>query len=38
MTRAFNEGKIKPRRTPENSTPTWFEDFADELAGACNAM
>ena len=28
MTRAFNEGKVKPRRTPENTTPTLFEDFA----------
>jgi uncharacterized protein YbjT (DUF2867 family) len=34
MTRAFNEGIIKPRRTPENTTPTRFEDFADELASA----
>lgn len=36
MTRAFNEGKIKPRegRTPENTTPTRFEDFADELGRA----
>jgi|CXWL01.1.fsa_nt_gi uncharacterized protein YbjT (DUF2867 family) len=36
MTRAFNEGVIKPRdgRTPENPTPTRFEDFADELAQA----
>jgi uncharacterized protein YbjT (DUF2867 family) len=39
MTRAFNEGKIKPRagRTPENTTPTRFEDFADELARAYRA-
>lgn len=36
MTRAFNEGKVKPRkgRTPENSTPARFEDFAEELARA----
>ena len=36
MTRAFNEGRVKPRagRTPENTTPTRFEDFADELARA----
>ncbi|MGB9274735.1 MAG: hypothetical protein WCC08_05820 [Terrimicrobiaceae bacterium] len=32
MTRAFNEGIIKPRRTPENTTPTRFEDFVGELA------
>lgn len=39
MTRAFNEGIIQPRkgRTPENTTPTRFEDFADELASACEA-
>lgn len=36
MTRAFNEGKVKPRagRTRENTTPTRFEDFADELGRA----
>jgi len=36
MTRAFNEGKVKPRagRTLENTTPTRFEDFAAELARA----
>ena len=36
MTRAFNEGTVKPRegRTPENTTPTRFEDFAGELARA----
>lgn len=40
MTRAFNEGIIEPRkgRTPENTTPTRFEDFADELARAYAAM
>ena len=38
MTRAFNERTIKPRRTPENTTPTRFEDFADELARAYQAM
>lgn len=34
MTRAFNEGRVKPLkgRTPENTTPTPFETFADELA------
>src|SRR4030095_14861182 len=34
MTRAFNSGGIKPRRTPENTTPTRFESFAGELAHA----
>lgn len=36
MTRAFNEGLAKSveGRRPENSTPTRFEDFAVELAGA----
>jgi uncharacterized protein YbjT (DUF2867 family) len=38
MTRAFNEGTIKPTRTHENTTPTRFEDFADEWASAYNAM
>lgn len=40
MTRAFNEGTVKPRkgRTPENTTPTRFEDFADELARAYAAV
>ena len=40
MTRAFNEKLIKPSngRTPENTTPTRFEDFAAELAQAYNAM
>ena len=39
MTRAFNEGKVKPRegRTLENTTPTRFEDFAGELARAYQA-
>jgi uncharacterized protein YbjT (DUF2867 family) len=39
MTRAFNEGKVKPRegRNPENTTPTRFEDFAGELARAYQA-
>ncbi len=39
MTRAFNEGTVKPRagRTPENTTPTRFEDFAGELARAHQA-
>jgi uncharacterized protein YbjT (DUF2867 family) len=34
MTRAFNEGTIKPRRNSENTTPTRFEDFVNELARA----
>lgn len=40
MTRAFNEQRIKPSngRTPENTTPTRFEDFAGELAQAYKAM
>jgi uncharacterized protein YbjT (DUF2867 family) len=39
MARAFNEGKIKSRegRKPENTTPTRFEDFADDLARAYEA-
>jgi uncharacterized protein YbjT (DUF2867 family) len=39
MTRAFNEGTVKPRagRTPENATPTRFEDFVGELARAYRA-
>ena len=37
MTRAFNEGTIKPVRTRENTTPTRFEDFADEWASAYKA-
>ena len=39
MTRSFNEGKVKPGedRKPENTTPTRFEDFAGELAGAYRA-
>ncbi|HKF45297.1 MAG TPA: NAD(P)H-binding protein [Thermoanaerobaculia bacterium] len=34
MTRAYNEGKVKPAagRTQRNTTPTRFEDFAAELA------
>jgi hypothetical protein len=38
MTRAFNDGTIKPVRTRENTTPTGFEDFADEWASAYKAM
>jgi uncharacterized protein YbjT (DUF2867 family) len=38
MTRAFNERIIKPDRTPENTTPTRFEDFAPELARAYAAI
>ncbi len=36
MTRAFSAGTLKPRigRTPENTTPTRFEDFAVEFAQA----
>lgn len=37
MTRAFNEGKIAQLRTPGNSTPTRFEDFATEMARAYHA-
>jgi uncharacterized protein YbjT (DUF2867 family) len=37
MTRAFNDGTIKPHRTAENTTPTRFEDFARELTAAYNA-
>ena len=39
MTRAFNEARIKaPERNQQNTTPTRFEDFADELAHAYKAM
>ena len=38
MTRSFNEGKVVAARTPENTTPTRFEDFAGELARAYEAM
>jgi uncharacterized protein YbjT (DUF2867 family) len=38
MTRGFNEGTIKPARTRENTTPTRFEDFADEPARAYAMM
>ena len=40
MTRAFNEERVKPRngRTPENTTPTRFEDFVGELAQAYKAI
>ena len=36
MARALNEGKVKSRegRTPSNTTPTRFEDFAEGLAQA----
>ena len=37
MTRAFNEGTVGARRTPENTTPTPFEEFAAELARAYEA-
>jgi len=37
---AANEGRIKSRegRNPENTTPTRFENFADELAPVYHAM
>jgi len=38
MTRAFNDGTIKPVRTRENTTPTRFEDFAAEWAKPYNAI
>lgn len=38
MTRAFNNGTLKPKRSSENTTPTQFEDFAPELARAYEAM
>jgi uncharacterized protein YbjT (DUF2867 family) len=40
MTRAFNEGRIRPRagRTPENTTPTRFEDFVAGPAFARQAV
>lgn len=38
MTRGFNEGKVNPRRTPENTTPTRFEEFAGELTRAYEAV
>lgn len=40
MTRAFNEGRVTSRegRKADNTTPTRFEDFADELARAYQAM
>ena len=39
MTRAFNEARIEvPERNQQNTTPTRFEDFADELAKAYKAM
>jgi uncharacterized protein YbjT (DUF2867 family) len=39
MARAFNDGKIRSRegRKPENTTPTRFEDFAEDLARAYEA-
>jgi uncharacterized protein YbjT (DUF2867 family) len=40
VTRAANDGRIKSRegRNLENTTPTRFEDFADELARAYQAV
>jgi uncharacterized protein YbjT (DUF2867 family) len=40
MARAVNEGRVKSRegRRPENSTPTRFEEFADTLAHAYQAI
>lgn len=34
MTRAFNEGRVRPRegRHAGNTTPTRFEDFVGELS------
>ena len=39
MTRAFNEGTVGPgtMRTTENTTPTRFEEFVEELARAFQA-
>jgi uncharacterized protein YbjT (DUF2867 family) len=39
MTGAFNKGTVKPLmgRTPQNTTPTHFEQFAGELADAYQA-
>jgi len=37
MTRAFNEGKVRASRTPHNTTPSPFEEFAAELARAYEA-
>jgi len=39
VARAANEGRLgaQERRNPENTTPTRFEDFADELARAYQA-
>jgi uncharacterized protein YbjT (DUF2867 family) len=40
MSRAFNEGRVKSLegRSPGNTTPTRFEDFAADLARAYQAM
>jgi uncharacterized protein YbjT (DUF2867 family) len=40
MTRAMNAQQLQPRngRTAENTTPTRFEDYADELARAYAAL
>jgi uncharacterized protein YbjT (DUF2867 family) len=40
MTRAINEGRLQSRagRTPENTSPTRFQDFAPELARAYEAL
>jgi hypothetical protein len=40
MSRAFNEGKIHSLegRRAENTTPTRFEDFADQLVPAYQAI
>ena len=39
VARPANEGRLgaQERRNPENTTPTRFEDFADELARAYQA-
>jgi hypothetical protein len=31
MSRAFNDGRIIAKRTAENTTPTSFEVFCDEV-------
>ncbi len=32
MVRSFNEGRVRPVRTPQNTTPTAFEEFAHDVA------
>jgi uncharacterized protein YbjT (DUF2867 family) len=40
MTRAFNEGRVRSQagRGPQSTTPTRFEEFAEELARAYRAL